>query len=404
MRKSLTIAASFIVSFFSIPALAQRPEVLSLQDSEWSAYSLSTSDQATRLGLQGLKAAAESLAPPIKGVFDGHPNALNEQNPQVRIHYRMYENPQESQGGVVIVSGRTEGLALYQETIADLLRNGWSVYIYDHRGQGFSTRLLGDASQASKGHIDQFHHYVADLSTFTQMVSARRVGSPRPMVLLAHSMGGAISSLYLANYSHPYKAAAMITPMHQPWLAGPRSTLKSRVADFFCRKLAFEASFNLFDLSSAYIADEDFDNLQQGMEEDSVTSSPERLKLNWLARADTCSGDACGHSNAKVGGPTVRWLNQACSAAQATRGVDSAKIQMPVLVFQGEKDSVVNGEAQQEFCTQVNAGKKEPVCKLVVVPNGRHALHIERDEIRRPVLGTALRFMACVASGSRKCF
>lgn len=404
MRKHLTIAAALFVSLFSITAQAQRPERLSLQDSQWSAYSLSTSDQATRLGLQGLAAAAEQLAPVVKGVFDGRPNSLNEQSPYVKIHYRMYENPQESQGGVVIVSGRTEGLVLYQETIADLLRNGWSVYIYDHRGQGFSTRLLDDASQASRGHIDQFQHYVEDLNTFTQMVAARRAGSPRPMVLLAHSMGGAISSLYLASHTHPYKGAALITPMHQPWLAGPRSTLTSRVADALCQKLAFEATFTLFDLSSAYVADEDFDKLPQGMADDSVTSSPERLRLNWQARADACSGDACGHINAKVGGPTVRWLNQACSAAQTARSAESAKIQVPVLVFQGEKDSVVNGEGQQEFCRQVNTGKKEPVCKLIVVPNGRHALHIERDEIRRPVLGRALRFMACVASGLSKCF
>src|SRR5262249_51355420 len=81
-----------------------------------------------------IEAATARQAPRPRGAVAGVAGA--------KTPYRLYQHRRETLGGVVIVAGRTEGLVMYQELIRDLVANGYSVYIHDHRGQGFSQRLL----------------------------------------------------------------------------------------------------------------------------------------------------------------------------------------------------------------------------------------------------------------------
>src|SRR5512143_4109976 len=101
-----------------------------------------------------LEAATAKRAPMTRGFFAGAGG--------VKIHYRLYRHRAETRGGVVIVAGRTEGLVMYQELIRDLVANGYSVYIADHRGQGFSQRLL--TADTTIGYVDDFERYVEDLA------------------------------------------------------------------------------------------------------------------------------------------------------------------------------------------------------------------------------------------------
>jgi len=47
----------------------------------------------------------------------------------------------DDKGAVVISNGRTESYIKYKELAYDLGQQGYSVYIHDHRGQGFSGRM-----------------------------------------------------------------------------------------------------------------------------------------------------------------------------------------------------------------------------------------------------------------------
>jgi len=98
----------------------------------------------------------------------------------------------------VIVNGRNESYWKYQELFYELYSHGYDVYAYDHRGQGESGRILKDPQV---GYVAEFDYYVDDLDTFIyDVVKPERY---KNRYLLAHSMGGAVATLYLER--KPYQ-------------------------------------------------------------------------------------------------------------------------------------------------------------------------------------------------------
>ena len=96
---------------------------------------------------------------------------------------------------IIVVNGRAESYWKYQELFYDLSQQGYDIYALDHRGQGVSERLVLDSEL---GHIDHFDHYVDDLNTFIENIVLPH--KYQHHFMLAHSMGGAIATLYLSEH------------------------------------------------------------------------------------------------------------------------------------------------------------------------------------------------------------
>jgi lysophospholipase len=283
--------------------------------------------------------------------------------------------PSRVRAAVVIVNGRTESLLKYQEVVADLVRQGYAVYTYDHRGQGLSERLLPDAPQ--KGHVGRFDDYVDDLQTFiTQVV---RPKTSARLFVLAHSMGGGIATRHLARFPGTFAAAALSSPMHQP----NAKILIS--ADASCDW--FKLTGWAFSTAWAGLAARPYSHKAYEDKTNIYTHSP--VRWGEVLKAE----DA--HPEIRLGGPTRGWADEACTASDQMIS-EAGRITTPVLVLQAGADTAVTPEGQRRFCAALAHGGKAR-CETgqpVRFEGARHELLIEADVHRVPAMTAIFDFFA----------
>lgn len=294
----------------------------------------------------------------------------------VRIAAMVFPHPGSNEG-IVISSGYGESFIKYREVIYDLWRAGYQVYILDHRGQGLSERLVkpNEKGQADPkvvkrlhdlGYVERFEDFVTDLKTFVER-NARP--NNKRLFLLAHSMGGAIGSLYLETYADDFYAAALSSPMHQPDL--------SPVPPRACWLLRLGPPKGYAWGQRPYVESREF-NADRDM-----TSSHVRyqiLKRHELQR----------HPQAQLGGPSFNWAYESCMASNLSVR-NAGRIKARVLLFQASNDRVVKAAGQQKFCDAMNSSHAGS-CRLELMEGARHELLIEKDKYRNRVLKETIRF------------
>ncbi|MBN2815758.1 MAG: alpha/beta hydrolase [Campylobacterales bacterium] len=279
----------------------------------------------------------------------------------LKIAYKIFE-VKDAKASIVISSGRTEGMVKYQELIYDLNNNGYSVYILDHRGQGYSQRLLDDLQI---GHVNDFFNYVRDLKYFVDKV----VPQNQKKVLLAHSMGGAIASLYLESYPRDFDALVLSSPMHQPSLLG------NTFSGALCRFIENRTN----DLQEYMIGMHSYDETKHAFKNNNYTHSEVRYDI----MRDAYEREPL----TKIGGASAGWLVEACKWSKLSVQ-NASEIQIPVLLLQAQRDKIVTSGAQVKFCKNLGTA-----CELKVIKEAYHELFIEQDIYREEALKAILEFL-----------
>ena len=268
----------------------------------------------------------------------------------VSIAYKVFKQPLPNSHAIVIASGRTESLMKYQELVFDLFRMGYSVYIYDHRGQGLSTRLLKDRE---KGHVEKFTDYVEDFGRFiNEVVRANRHAK---VFVLAHSMGGAIVARSLLMNAALVDKAILSSPMlrlttkpYPNWLA--------------------------FSMVSGQVLAGRGENYVMGQgpyqpdRENTATHSTKRYRFaQKLLKEDP---------KLRLGGPTNSWLYYALRNQNIMRW-RMAKVHTEIQIWGASEDQVVDSRPLAELC------KKASACKFRGFNNSYHEILglVRHDEV-----------------------
>ena len=282
-----------------------------------------------------------------------------------KITYSIAKNA-NTQKTVVISSGRIEGLIKYKEVVFDLYNNGYSVFIHDHRGQGFSERLL---TNPHKGYVEQFDHYVEDFRQFMHehvLPHTQRPNHSKPS-LLCHSMGGAIGALYLLRYPDDFNNVAFSAPMFGIAAPLPISVvnLLINVGCTINRLLKSEPWY--------FIGLGDYACVP--FEKNVLTNSDARYRL--------FREEYEQHTEVKLGGTTFHWLKQAVSAMN-TIEKSAHNIKNNCLILQAGNDSVVDNKKQKLVADNI------PSASVKVIPNAKHELLLESDQFRLPAIQAIL--------------
>ena len=230
---------------------------------------------------------------------------------------------EKPRGTVLIVHGFTENAEKYDELIHSLLRSGYSVVAYDQRGHGRSWRDPA-ISDISLTHVNRFGDYVADLKAVCDGVLA---AMPKPWLLFAHSMGGAVSSLFMEQYPGVFAKAALCAPMIAPNLGG----LPPAAVKLLCGTLGLlgRDKKRVF-ASTPYVGREDFAT--------SCATGRERFDWYEALRART--------PEFQNNGPTFGWTLEAIGASKAVLAPGAVeRISIPVRLFTAQNDSSVMPDA-----------------------------------------------------------
>ncbi|MCR5155003.1 MAG: alpha/beta hydrolase [Lachnospiraceae bacterium] len=268
------------------------------------------------------------------------------------VRYAYIKNPNEK-AAIVISHGFCEFIGKYDELAYYFYNMGYSVFMPEHHGHGYSKRDVYNIDRVS---VESYEVYVWDFYEFVNEVVKKESTSGK-LVLFAHSMGGAIGSMVLEKFPDLFDFAVLSSPMIDINFGGvPRFAIKL-AANFM--KLIGKG--------------EEFAAGQSGFnpEEDFATS----CSLS-RARFDYNLNHRIKEKHFRTSGGTYNWVCaslKGCSFAQKY----SACIEVPVLMVRAGQDTLVSLPAQDKFAA------KNPLIEVVEVTPSKHEIFNSVDADRK---------------------
>ncbi len=287
-----------------------------------------------------------------------------------QLRYGFLARHQHPVKNIIIGVGLSEFGQKYFETARFFDRHGYNIYIMDWFGQGGSGRHF--PHDPAKRHSLGFTRDMEDLLLFQDKV----VPGNAPAVILSHSMG-AIPSL-LAIYTHPGRFSGIT--MLAPFLGFAHPLLKGR-EPLLAR---FPVNAQTEKWLEEYIPGggpwRPRDDPAKKSPPEHFSSDPVRSRLQdeWMRINPAL----------QIGDVTRRFLRESAVAHMVLRQPGALEsMRLPVQVFSASEEKIVSNTAI------FNAVARFPDIRHQIIHGASHEILMERDDLRRPVLGKIHNFL-----------
>ncbi len=283
----------------------------------------------------------------------------------VKLYCEQYLTPNAT-GNIVIIHGFTEFSEKYKEMIKYYLEIGLNVFIYDQRGHGLSDREVDNLKCV---HVGDFLRYVDDLEAVVDTFVS--VEAPDlPLYLFSHSMGGAITALYMMRHPEKVKKSVMCAPMISPKTHKIARFLVLRAVKRFGKRDGWNARFAY---TGEFNPNATFREALDGS----------KARFEWVF------GVRLGDQRYQTSGATNSWMKEAIEVRDRILKKDVlSKITTEILVLSAQNDTVVKNRDQKRFAKMVKN------CRLVSVKNSKHNIYFADQSTVADVYQKTFDFLA----------
>ena len=262
------------------------------------------------------------------------------------IAYQKWKYSGEAAATLVLVPGRSDYTDKYHHLI-EMFDRPWDIVAFDHYGQG--------RSDGPRAHADDFDtQHVCDM----KKVIDELTDSNLPVAVVAHSMGGFISTRLAQSYPDLADVYVFSAPMYGMVMPLPVDAVKSMA------KIAIDNGKS----TQPYTEAGDKDTC----EENFTTHDCDFYDL-WMDDPYVWIGPA-----------TYGWLYAAITGFEKLFA-DVAKLTTPIQIMQAGDDHWVLPEKQSELCDAVSS------CSLITFEDAYHELF--NETIRADVVAKTVEFI-----------
>lgn len=253
-----------------------------------------------------------------------------------KLHVTHWLPAGPPKAAVLLAHGYAEHAGRYEHVAKRLTDAGYAIYAVDHWGHG--------QSDGEGGFVPRFSAFLDGMGELLALVEVNHPGTPR--LLLGHSMGGLIATLFLIARQQAFVAAAVSGPAILP--AEPPSRFTMWISRFLSR---FFPRLGVLSLDA------------NGVSRDPTVVA--------AYRADPLVYEG------KIGARLGKEFMDAMAVAQA----DAPKITLPILIQHGEADRLTAPAGSHYLFDHVASADK----RLEIYPGLFHEIYNEPE--RDAVLG-----------------
>ncbi|MDM9945458.1 lysophospholipase [Clostridioides difficile] len=278
------------------------------------------------------------------------------------------ENIKKPKAVIQIAHGMAETAQRYETFAKVLTKNGYIVYINDHRGHGKTAKIIENV-----GHLAEkegFRCLVEDMYTLTNII--KKENEDLPIYLFGHSMGSFASQRYIMDYSNNLSGLILCGSNGKQ---GIILNLAHLIINHEIKKYGRRFKSNKIN------------NLIFGGE---IIRRNEKTKFDWLSRDkeqvekyinDPFCGVVCSCG-------FFYDLVQGLKEIEDKENLKKVPLDIPIYIISGDKDPIgKNGKGVLRLRDRyIKLGVKDVTCKLY--KDGRHELlnEINKEEVFEDII------------------